>query len=194
MKYLLSRRFEVGLVVVGLGVALYVLTPALLASKKKSSCQSNLKQIGLAAMQYVRDYDEEFMIAPKWKVQLISYAGVLPSNSQQIFSCPKTGRGYAFNAGLSGARVTLVQKPELLAMFYEPSPTVVADGGKNWVAGVHDGGSHVCFHDGHVELRASKPVFWVPELADKAGYKRRVDAQSQRDLEAYWKKYPGVKH
>ena len=30
---------------------------------RKTSCLSNMKQIGLAAMMYVQDYDETFMLA-----------------------------------------------------------------------------------------------------------------------------------
>jgi prepilin-type N-terminal cleavage/methylation domain-containing protein len=31
---------------------------------RRSSCQSNLKQIGLGAMQYTQDYDEQYL--PRW--------------------------------------------------------------------------------------------------------------------------------
>ena len=61
----------------------------------RSSCQSNLKQLGLAVMQYTQDYDERF----PWSHRL-PYTGVLATpqtpgqlldsyvKSQQIWRCP----------------------------------------------------------------------------------------------------------
>jgi prepilin-type N-terminal cleavage/methylation domain-containing protein/prepilin-type processing-associated H-X9-DG protein len=60
---------------------------------RKSACQSNLKQIGLAIMQYVQDYDEKYPISNlyypatggRWYQLLQPYA-----RSTQVFICPST--------------------------------------------------------------------------------------------------------
>ncbi|RYG74336.1 DUF1559 domain-containing protein [bacterium] len=55
---------------------------------RRSSCQSNLKQIGLGMMQYTQDYDEKFLgqdVANGY-----NYAYILQPylKSKQIFACP----------------------------------------------------------------------------------------------------------
>ncbi|MBW3636538.1 MAG: DUF1559 domain-containing protein, partial [Armatimonadetes bacterium] len=64
---------------------------------RRSSCQSNLKQIGLGMKQYVQDYDEKFPLAINkaaadatveelrtgWAIQAQPYL-----KSAQIFQCP----------------------------------------------------------------------------------------------------------
>ena len=61
---------------------------------RRSSCMSNLKQIGLGLMQYSQDYDERFM-APNtggqsWDTVSAPYMGIKVSatSSAQIFRCP----------------------------------------------------------------------------------------------------------
>lgn len=61
---------------------------------RRASCQSNLKQIGLAAAQYTQDYDERYVpyrvvnasnLSTFWTGLLFPYA-----KSQQIYVCPST--------------------------------------------------------------------------------------------------------
>jgi prepilin-type N-terminal cleavage/methylation domain-containing protein/prepilin-type processing-associated H-X9-DG protein len=64
---------------------------------RRSSCLSNLKQIGLGIMQYTQDYDE--------KLPLYFYSGSVLGNwasvsqpyvkSTQLFECPSGGQKYA---------------------------------------------------------------------------------------------------
>jgi prepilin-type N-terminal cleavage/methylation domain-containing protein/prepilin-type processing-associated H-X9-DG protein len=62
---------------------------------RRSSCQSNLKQTGLAIIQYTQDYDERFpqIIQPRvvgasygWSDAIQAYI-----KSPQIFACPSSG-------------------------------------------------------------------------------------------------------
>jgi prepilin-type N-terminal cleavage/methylation domain-containing protein/prepilin-type processing-associated H-X9-DG protein len=62
---------------------------------RKSSCQSNLRQVGLAIYQYVQDYDEKYTIMDlyptantggRWYDLIQPYA-----KSRQVFACPTSG-------------------------------------------------------------------------------------------------------
>ena len=72
---------------------------------RRSSCQSNLKQIGLGFMQYIRDYDEKFPLATTdddgsgaynanfdrgWMDNVQPYL-----KSTQIFQCPSESANYS---------------------------------------------------------------------------------------------------
>ena len=58
---------------------------------RRSSCQSNLKQIGLGIMQYTQDYDEKYPILTDFGSP-INYTWATTTQpylkSQQIFACP----------------------------------------------------------------------------------------------------------
>jgi prepilin-type N-terminal cleavage/methylation domain-containing protein/prepilin-type processing-associated H-X9-DG protein len=95
---------------------------------RRSSCQSNLKQIGLAFAQYIQDYDERFpagiqLNGPNFKG--VGWAGGLYpyTKSTQIFQCPSdsdTGGGnasfnavpisYAFGGPLADSSLASVQQ------------------------------------------------------------------------------------
>lgn len=81
---------------------------------RRSSCSSNLKQIGLAFIQYARDADEK---APPlananggWTRLLVPYLVASVGKGEAIFRCPSTNNGeigttdYFYNARLAGAR------------------------------------------------------------------------------------------
>ena len=63
---------------------------------RRASCQSNLKQLGLAAMQYAQDYDESYMRSPLHTYSTVSatrafgWADAVQSyiKNIQIFQCP----------------------------------------------------------------------------------------------------------
>ncbi len=72
---------------------------------RKSSCQSNLKQIGLGIMQYTQDYDEKLPYSrtdadpAPWHVKIFPYV-----KSTQIFACPSnTGNTTILNNSTSTA-------------------------------------------------------------------------------------------
>jgi len=87
---------------------------------RRSSCQSNMKQIGLGLLQYVQDYDE--VLPPAWLKDSATIAGlsggdgassatqwkwmdaVQPyTKSEQIFNCPShtTTQPYSMRSGVN---------------------------------------------------------------------------------------------
>ncbi len=64
---------------------------------RRASCQSNLKQIGLGALQYVQDYDETYSgsFRDNPNTARVSYAEMLQPyiKSTQIFTCPSATTG-----------------------------------------------------------------------------------------------------
>ena len=168
MKPILNpRHAALLLVVVGLGVAVYKISVPLKESSWKGSCQSNLKQLGLATMQYARDYDEGWMIAENWKEGLAPYGKFYRTST--TYSCPKAANGYAYNSNLSASYMEAVSHSATLALFYESASGINADNGRNWAnSGVHGDGSNVCFADGHVKWLQAKPAFWQASLGNKS--------------------------
>src|SRR6188472_4028670 len=65
---------------------------------RRSSCQSNLKQIGLGIMQYTQDYDEKY---PEFNPSGLGWAAATQPylKSTQILQCPseKTGPNANFD-------------------------------------------------------------------------------------------------
>ncbi len=86
---------------------------------RRSSCQSNLKQIGLGFIQYTQDYDERYPtqyysfgppVVGAWPVTLQPYL-----KSIQIFKCPSdsrdVGSSYVLNNYFSGTSSAAVDSP-----------------------------------------------------------------------------------
>jgi len=68
---------------------------------RRSSCQSNLKQIGLGILQYTQDYDESFPYGAYgngagWAGPIFPYV-----KSVQVYSCPSDTRSVLYPSNLS---------------------------------------------------------------------------------------------
>ena len=172
----MKRRSAALLLFAGVSGAVWWNLPSTQNSRQASDCQSNLKQIGLAMMQYARDYDEKYPQASSWQDTLLPYR-------KQRFSCPTPGNSYAFNRFLSGATTTQVSElpgtREILGqtvlqldgrgstpMCYDVSQgngDNLSDDGSLWpTAPVHwQGleGVNVVFADAHVKMLTRKPKF-----------------------------------
>jgi prepilin-type N-terminal cleavage/methylation domain-containing protein/prepilin-type processing-associated H-X9-DG protein len=159
-----------------------ILFPVLAQARDKAraaTCQSNLKQLGLAFEMYSMDYDETYPCNPQWKGRLDSYV-----KNKEIYKCPNRtefpwhyGQGYNVGCasaspavpGFAGASAAAVVNPAdkiLVAEWGAPAtgvggcnagppcgPTGLLGGGStsHWaVCRTHSGGSNLLFGDGHV--------------------------------------------
>ena len=109
----------------------------------RSSCQSNLKQLSLAALQFSADHKDKLPTGTtmaQWKPQLQPYLG--KAGSEPLFLCPShkgAGESYEVNPKLSGATLDKINNPSQTPMFYETTPDLHLDG------------SSMAFADGHVK-------------------------------------------
>jgi prepilin-type processing-associated H-X9-DG protein len=111
------------LVVVG-GFLLYcLLAPIYKSSKPKAtstSCLSNMKQLGLALLMYVQDYDEKFPPAAEWMDMTLPYL-----KNENTYRCPgvaekdKFAYGYGFNRKLERTLYEKIAEPEKTIMLFE---------------------------------------------------------------------------
>ena len=110
---------------------------------RRSSCQSNLKQLGLGLLQYAQDYDETLPVGSRtfqnggtlsvglgWAGQAFPYV-----KSTQVFTCPsdtsRTQNGYPMSYGynISIARTDGAAISGKLAKFNETARTVMLSEG-----------------------------------------------------------------
>ncbi len=107
-----SRRaftlIELLVVIAIIAILAAILFPVFAKAREKarqSSCQSNLKQLGLAFMQYTQDYDERY---PSW-FQNFQVNGTDATwdwaiqpymKSQQLIQCPSDSRSHRVTNGL----------------------------------------------------------------------------------------------
>lgn len=120
------------------------------------ACLNKLKQLGLAAMQFVQDWDEIFAFnATTYQEKLAPY-----TRSKDVFFCPddKSGQvSYNFNARLENISLAGVDSPSETVLIYE---------GKNQQLEFrHNNRAAVCFADGHCKLvtpEEAKTLRWKP--------------------------------
>ena len=153
------RWLEAGLVlavVSGLGAVLRLGADG----RSQRSCQSNLKQVMLAMLQYNRDYDERYPLA-NWQPVLLPYA-----KSERLFFCFE-GKPFAMHRGIVARGMSDIHDTKAPMLFESTLVQLNAlDDGSHWPApGVHRAGfrqplgSHVAALDGSVRLSLSKPDF-----------------------------------
>ncbi len=103
-KYKMNRKqgftlIELLVVIAIIAILASILFPVFARARenaRRSTCQSNLKQIGLAFMQYSQDYDETFPLYSRsgpgpWDRVISPYAGVKSepnSRNTSIYRCP----------------------------------------------------------------------------------------------------------
>ena len=181
---------ELLVVIAIIAILAAILFPVFAKAREKarqSSCGSNLKQLGVAFMQYTQDYDEEMpysasaAYATPWAswvpAQTVSAAqpcdvtqgAIFPYiKSAQVFICPSDANArakklsYSMNAMLSGVSLSSADSPSTCILLVDESNSL-NDGnisGTNPAdvpSYIHTGGANFLYLDGHVK--------WL--LADK---------------------------
>jgi len=152
-------------------------------SAKKSSCQSNLKQIGLGFAQYTQDYNDKFPLVSRkgsrgWSQDLQPYL-----KSWQLFQCPSTNQrtlkttDYFYNSRLDGHKTDDLTSSVLTiaggdglddAPLSSHLSALLADAttNENSPAQRHLGMGNYLFADGHV--KGLKPEKIVPDFSQNA--------------------------
>jgi len=133
---------------------------------RRSSCQSNEKQIALGFKQYTQDYDEKFPIKESWVSAINVY-----TKSAQILRCPSASGGtasdidYLFNTNLSSLNEASVDATALTVLNAESTrgaATAASSYGTAASAATrHFDGSNYAFVDGHVKWLKTPPSFDV---------------------------------
>jgi prepilin-type N-terminal cleavage/methylation domain-containing protein/prepilin-type processing-associated H-X9-DG protein len=140
---------ELLVVIAIIAILAAILFPVFARAREKArqtSCLSNLKQIGLAFMMYVQDYDEMMPMAvyPDWQTywdtkvdwdgNMIGDGLIAPyTRNQQLVECPSIKGisadrpyvGYAYNADYVGASPAEGGRPAALAAIKDPVGTVL---------------------------------------------------------------------
>jgi len=112
------------------------------AKADQSQCMSNLKQLSLAVLMYVQDYDERFPRAgADWADLIEPYM-----KNRSLLKCPADLEepSYQLNESLRGRSMSEVVFPSSAVLFFE------SDDGKTTVYR-HNGGSVIALADGHVK-------------------------------------------
>jgi prepilin-type N-terminal cleavage/methylation domain-containing protein/prepilin-type processing-associated H-X9-DG protein len=92
---------------------------------RRSSCQSNLKQLGLSYQQYIMDYDMRVPFASGWTGSLDPYI-----KNSQIVKCPsdKTTNATSYAINQVGYNVSWNYPGPPFARTYNPGPVTVVPG------------------------------------------------------------------
>jgi len=138
---------------------------------RRSSCQSNEKQIALGFKQYIQDNNERYPAASGWNAAILDY-----TKSEAILKCPSAaGAGnydYSYNSLMGGKNENLVQNTAVTVLAAEatrnaaPQASALASANSR-----HFDGANYAFVDGHVKwikgtvittASDTAPTFYVP--------------------------------
>jgi len=118
---------------------------------RRSSCQSNEKQIALGFKQYIQDNNERYPAASGWNTAILDY-----TKSEAILKCPSAaGAGtfdYSYNSNMGGKNENKVDNTASTILVAEATRSGGATSGTSASASSrHFDGSNYAFVDGHVK-------------------------------------------
>jgi prepilin-type N-terminal cleavage/methylation domain-containing protein/prepilin-type processing-associated H-X9-DG protein len=153
---------ELLVVIAIIAILAAILFPVFAQAREKArqiSCLSNEKQLGLAFMQYVQDYDEKFPGSPYfglgWAEEIYPYvksAGVFKCPDQSGITLPYSCNGYSQpwltdivsyvgNSNLMNTTNTQISNAAILAQMTSPSTTVLLFEGDTVYSGYNGPGT-----------------------------------------------------
>ncbi len=132
---------------------------------RAGTCQTNLKQIGMAMSQYIRNYDEKFSPAENWSDVLLPYLRGWGQVARPVdYSCPARSDliyGYAMNRGLAQLSLSQLADPvsgagTVLSFDSDTGRANASDAGTSLPSVPrHPNGHAILFVDWHVEFLTS---------------------------------------
>lgn len=91
---------------------------AVLSESQFSQCQSQLKQLGLGALQYAQDFDEIFPSHEEWQKDIMPYI-----RNADILHCPQAANddpnSYSYNKDMGNFPLAQVDAPTQTILMYE---------------------------------------------------------------------------
>ena len=142
---------------------------------RRSSCQSNEKQIALGFKQYIQDNNERYPASNGWNTAILDY-----TKSEAILKCPSAaGTGtfdYSYNVLMNAKNENKVANSATTVLVAESSRNSAAQAAASASArSRHFDGSNYAFVDGHVkwikgavpatDTSGNSPTFFVPLTA-----------------------------
>ena len=142
---------------------------------RRSSCQSNEKQVALGFKQYIQDNNERYPAANGWQTAILDY-----TKSAAILKCPSAaGAGaydYSYNSLMGSKNENKVDNTAATVLVAEASRNANPQATSSASAGSrHFDGSNYAFVDGHVkwikgavsatDATGNVPTFFVPLTA-----------------------------
>ncbi len=149
-------------------------------SGRRTSCLSNVKQLGLALTMYEQDYDGWTPSAGGWNDSIYPY-----TRNPGLLVCPEADNqevpSYSLNQSVCGIHTGSVAAPENTVIVFEGGEGPNLVGGPDALADPprHYSDNAVGFLDGHAKhltLAEARECVWKPRLVPepKAGAKRRT--------------------
>jgi len=151
-----------------LAVPMAALLPALGRARslaQRAACMSNLKQLGIAAIMYADDNNEQYPTADKWCDLLEPYYKnnnilICPAAINKNFGCaidPNTKHQCSYAINPKAKRDC--RFPATTVLFFESNHGWNQSGGPELLTTQnHDGGCNVSFCDGHVDFVRAKDI------------------------------------
>ncbi|HEX3000468.1 MAG TPA: prepilin-type N-terminal cleavage/methylation domain-containing protein [Armatimonadota bacterium] len=178
---------ELLVVIAIIAILAAILFPVFARAREKartSTCQSNGKQIAMAILSYVQDYDEtyprgQFGWVYRWNDAIAPYI-----KNTQVFKCPSATNenGYGWNTVFFGDAVSKTEA----SIAYPAETMVIVDSSDNfaayqnhpatWYGGPrprHNDMSMVAHVDGHVKVYPNSGL-WPPDGTNPSGTYWRI--------------------
>ena len=127
------------LIIIGIVVGILLFRPAATFGQRMV-CEVNLEDCFSATMQYTSQNDGVLPGADSWQATIMPYL-----EDPESIKCWESERGYAYNADLSGVKMSAVEDAATTPLFADIEY-------QSDQPGPHEGGWTVIYVDGHIEF------------------------------------------